>query len=137
MKQTKEALLAVPVMLNIFQISFFLHTLSLGWENEIRQAEIPQGIQRNGLQWPPGSYWQNTQKKNKFLCKETVRGLNGSGLRDMEPLKTRSPALICPRLMVTESLSKLSSLLVYLKEGMATAQQIPVGRDLSQHGLGM
>lgn len=55
----------------------------------------------------------------------------------MEPHITRSPALIHPRLVVPESLSKLSSLPECLKELMAPAQQIPVGRDLAQHAPGM
>lgn len=55
----------------------------------------------------------------------------------MEPHITRSPALIHPRLVVPESLSRLSSLPEYLKELMAPAQQIPVGRDLAQHAPGM
>lgn len=55
----------------------------------------------------------------------------------MEPHITRSPVLIHPRLVVPENLSKLSSLPEFLKELMAPAQQIPVGRDLAQHAPGM
>lgn len=86
---------------------------------------------------PSSSHWQNIQRKDKLLCEETGRGLNDLKLWDMEPHITRPPALIYPRLVVPESLSKLSSLPEYLKELMAPAQQIPVGRELAQHAPGM
>lgn len=86
---------------------------------------------------PSSSLWQNTQRKDKFLCEETVRGWDDSGLWGMETPITGSPALIHPRLVVAESPSRLSSLPVYLKELVASIQQIPVGRDLSQLAPGM
>lgn len=117
-----------------------LYTPSL-WDEKVKYTKLRS--HRVFKKWiamtllPSSSHWQNSQRKDKFLCEDTVRGLNDSGLWDMEPHITRWPALIHPRLVVTESLSKLSSLPVYLKELMASAQQIPVGRDLSQHALGM
>lgn len=140
MEQTKEVVLAVPVMLNTFQIFCFCTHPLFGMKKMNMPSWDPTEYSKKQTAMtllPCSSHWQNTQRKDKFLCEETVRGLNDSELWDVEAHITRSPALIGPRLVGTESLSRLSSLPVYLKELIASAQQIPVGRDLSQHAPGI
>lgn len=128
-------------MLKAFQISCFCTHPLFRMKKKMQYTKLrsPRVLKKTDCNGPATFQlpWQNIQREDKLLCEETGRGWNDSKLWDMEPHRTRSPALIHPRLVVPESLSKLSSLPEYLKELMAPAQQIPVGRDLAQHAPGM